>query len=424
MSQYLYELGERVAKNILIIIIFFSCSLFAYKDLTLLGPLKFDDGLGRVGLGVIDSLKGSVKIQTDPCGILGTDLSSQNNFITSGLERSGVCIVTDPLFRFDTKENRKKLRKAKIKIAYSMLECSAIPQKWTKILNSLFDAVLVPDEYLQKVYAASGVKIPIFVMPCPSYLNKFIRKPIHKASHTPFVFMSSGTFIDRKNHYLIVKAFRELFGNRKDIKLVLHGRAVPWDNQHILDKIYQEIETYNLKNVEIVRDTLSWDRYVNLMASSDCYIFISKGEGFSFTPLEACALGIPCILSKNTVHISKCKSGLFIPVPASIKARVEYPFYSPTLEEASFFDCKIEDVKKAMLDVYEHYELYAKDCEKRREWSKQFLPQSLSKKFYNLVKPAKVIFSKGNIVTESYICTNDRKLYAKYMQLNNKSKIL
>ena len=63
---------------------------------------------------------------------------------------------------------------------------------------------------------------------------------------------------------------------------------------------------------------MEWVKYIEFISTFDCYVNLSKGEGFSIPPRESLALGIPCIISDNTAHKTICDSGLVLPVTSKI----------------------------------------------------------------------------------------------------------
>ena len=72
----------------------------------------------------------------------------------------------------------------------------------------------------------------------------------------------------------------------------------------------KQIKQFKLTNVELTEGMLSREENIDFFRDIDCYVLVSKAEGFSITPREALAAGIPCILSNNTAHKTICETGL------------------------------------------------------------------------------------------------------------------
>ena len=210
-----------------------------------------------------------------------------------------------------------------IKIAYSFWQSNRIPEEWVKPLNEKFDAVVIACPFLVKVYKDSGIKIPIFLLPNGIYIDEFLNEPITEKAKTPFTFGCSATLLDKKNIYKLVVAFSNKFGNNKNFKLKLHSRS-NFGFKEERSRILEFLSINNISNVEIMEKMLSQGEYLNFMKSLDCYVLISKGEGFSVTPREAIALGIPTIVSNNTAHEVLCQTPYFVPVKSNIKFPADY----------------------------------------------------------------------------------------------------
>ncbi len=379
-------------------------------DLTIVGTIKFRDGLGRIPIGLVDILKDDISI----------NCFSQKGFYN----------LTDvPLGVQTILENSDKtpgnvgiyfnLRKPSdhnffIKIAYSLFEATRIPSKWVRILNEHFDAVVVADRFYCDAYKKSGVTIPVFALPHGIYIEELLRTPIHTAPANPFVFGCTSTFYPRKNQPLLLKAFHKEFGNDPKVRLRLHGRAV---NKKLFKGLQANVEKWGATNIDIEHSVLSDKLYQEFLKSLDCYVLVSKGEGYSVTPREALALGTPCILSNNTAHHTICDTNYVYSVPSN---RAE-PAYSITHKEVcgEQFDCTVEDVQKALREVYTNYELYTFKAQEGKRWVQSYLWKNLHNRFLTRIKPKKVLLGETNNITDEYIITDSPDLYHKYSTLIN-----
>ena len=83
------------------------------------------------------------------------------------------------------------------------------------------------------------------------------------------------------------------------------------------------------------------------------------------------------------------------------------------------FNCRVDDVQKALREVYTHYDVYLKKAEIGRTWVEQYLWSNVKTKFLNLIKPHKVIMGNKNMVTDKFIMTTSEELYKKYLQVIN-----
>jgi len=404
----------KLIKCLCLLTMLLSLALNADYDLTVVGTINQADGIGRQAAGLIDCLKSDLKInfvETRVSFFKDVKDSVKKIALTSCEKPAPVSILEDILWvpNFPAYE---KVPNSPIKIAYSLWESTFIPQKWVNILNEHFDAVAVADSFLVEVYKDSGVTIPIFEVPLGIYIEDYLKTPPKKSRNKTFVFGSTVSFEKRKNQATLIKAFAKEFGNNKNVLLKLNGRYGE------IESLKKLVKSLNVKNVIISSLVLSNKLYDSFIRSFDCFVNISKGEGFSICPREALALGIPCIVTNNTAQKSICDTGFVCSVPAEI---AEWPDYErsglPFEENSRYYGCTVEDVQAALRDVYDNYEIHLMKARQGREWVRQYLWKNLKATYINLIKPKKIILGDRNIVTDSYLMTNSPELYKKYCEL-------
>lgn len=396
----------------------FSKPIQAVIDFSVTGRLIFADGLYRIPIIWIDALSNDLAInffESHPNSITLRDLPESVNKVIHNQDRSAgkIGIYFDLIWDAYTNTD-VNMPDSIIKFAYTMLESSSIPWQWVERINSIFDAVIVPDEFLIKVYQNAGVKKPIFVLPIPMYLDSFINKPIKQNPGKVFVFGTSALFMPRKNQDTIIRAFAKIYGNNSKFLLKLHGRGTEED---YLLKLKKLIKKLKLKNVQIIHRSFDQKEYISFMRSLDCYIFVSKGEGFSLTPREALALGIPCILSNNSSHASLCKTQFVKPINALFKE----PAYYPIFKQECGFNLNIDqkDLEKAYVDIVNNYSYYKKLAPSGREWVNKFDLKYLQPLMHSLIKPKKVVFGSKNCIELDCITVNSESLFEKYQLILN-----
>ncbi len=376
------------------LVLLFPLFLFSETfDLTVVGLANKADGIGRISLGIIETLKDELKLNYIPsCAPPKfTDVEEdvreilQNTDTTPGT----VSILTNALWH-DTRPFYLDVPDSKLKFAYSMIESTKIPVEWVAILNENFDAVIVPDKFLIDVYQDSGVVIPIFELSHGMELEPFLATQAHAEKSVPFVFGSTVSFDPRKNHVLLLKAFAKEFRNSHDVCLKMNGR---FGEEYM--KLKDLIRELKISNVFITRKVLSHESYMSFMQSFDCYVNIAKGEGFSLCPRESLALGIPCILSDNTAQKTLCQSGFVRSVPSLILEPAVYDIFGGQ-DLGSFFNCTESDVRAALRDMYNNYTSYLQKAQSGREWVKQYCWKSLKNKYLSLVKPKTIILGESN----------------------------
>jgi glycosyltransferase involved in cell wall biosynthesis len=326
-----------------------------------------------------------------------------------------VSILEDVIFTKNFNGFKNIPKDSHIKLAYTMFESSRIPQIWVSYLNQL-DGLVVPDQYIKKIYIKSGITVPVFVVPLSLYLQGFLDLPKKTTVHEKFTFGCIAMEISRKNIEKVIEAFHQAFGRSKKVQLIIKVSPSRETKPNYLENFI--IKRWG-KNIKLIRDSFDWQGYIKLMSSFDCYVYPSKGEGFSNTPREAMAAGIPCILTNNTAQKTICKSGLVKVIESKIKEPASYFWFSNNdLKECgNHFNCNQEDLSKAMLEVYNNYEQWLTKAYQGREWAKQYLPENLSLKYLNVIKPKTIILGTENIITNQYLMTTSKELFEKYVQL-------
>jgi glycosyltransferase involved in cell wall biosynthesis len=395
-------------------------------DLTVVGNVCLNDGIGKQSIDLVESIKNSVSISfifTEPPKdheIASLSKGTQRILRRSGKSHKGRVLVFEmPLSdsrsdahwngNFWKKYGLRKVSKHQIRIAYSMYESSKIPMSWVDILNSSFDAVAVPDQYLVQVYKDSGVYIPIFVVALGRDLQRFLVSPIKKNRHHPMIFGNFNTCDRRKNTLKLVQAFGDAFGDDPDVQLRLHWRYSFLPKYR--EKVFEEISSRGLHNVIIDESSLDFEKYFTLFRQTDCLVNISTGEGFSIQPREAMALGIPVIASNNTAQTTVCATGLVRSVPANIEIPSMYPWPG---DFGVQYDCKVSDVAEALRDIYEHYEDYLAKSPQCREWASSYDLPKIAQIYCTLIKPQRVVLGSEDVILSDGLMTTSPKLAKKY----------
>jgi glycosyltransferase involved in cell wall biosynthesis len=389
--------------------------------LTVMGRVVMADGIGRICAEVINALKDDVSINfISTAGKINKEDVPRNVkrlLLRDKNQTLGKVVLFQDTLWVPGQENFKKIALPKepnqVRIAYSMLESTRIPSEWAMILNSYFDAVAVPDPFLVEAFQKSGVKLPIFVVPLGLEMKDFLEQPLKKERGKPMVFANLGTCISRKNHIMLVRAFAEAFGNDPDVVLKINCR---YSNQDVRQRLIDEIKKLNLENVVFTELTLSRYAYLNFFKEVDCYVSLSKGEGFSIQPREAMALGIPTIVTDNTAQHTICSSNLVKTVSSKNMEISHYDTMGGRVY-GHVFDCDVDEVADALLDVYYNYDKHLKSGPQARDWVRQYEYENLKDLYIGLVKPKKVVLGNENTVTEDCLTTTSQELFEKYQRI-------
>ena len=160
-----------------------------------------------------------------------------------------------------------------------------------------------------------------------------------------FTVLFTGSFSERKNPYLVAKAFGPFYNN-KNIQLLLAGPDGDGGIQR--SKINQIVNDRQVNNIHIYPNRSNVE---TLYQASDLFVLPSEEEGLSNAMLEALACGLPVCTTKISGSedvIIEAKNGIFIDRNQnSIQRAVERYLEDETLlkENAAF-------ARKTILEKY------------------------------------------------------------------------
>lgn len=406
------------------IFLWFPYGLLSTPDLTIIGYIIPEDGLGKIPITIVETLGNEFSVNIRYSRTLPDENKLPSSMVAAlhnpDQVTGKIAMSTVGLWHRDGINRINMPNDCLIKIAYSMFETTKIPTMWVKILNEEFDAVVVPDKFLMKVYEECGVQIPIFILPIPMMLDPYFSHSLNRNTHSkPFIF---GDASANKNPTALIKGFAKAFGNDPSIKLIMRACEIRPETREVFNRL---VNRYHLTNVTLEEGDLSLDQYIDFLSSLDCYVNLSKGEGFSLIPREALAMGIPVIISDNTASSSICKSGYVRAVPSKIRTS-PLGHYEWLFQEkcGSQFDCNTKDVTLALLDVYNNHEEYRNKAYLGREWVDQYncKNEKLRGLYRTLIRPKEIVLGNANKIEQGVIMTNSSLLKEKYLQVINEER--
>lgn len=202
-------------------------------------------------------------------------------------------------------------------VIYCTWEADRIPRHWPKILNR-FDQVLVPSSFNRDSFIASGVTTPVSVVPHIAPADPPEPAPPGRLGDIDdeFVFYSVNTWTTRKAVPETLTAFLDTFTADDGVAFAL--KTTPHD--HIAserlrrDKGRQATDprrTGSLWSLARLAGRYPTAPKIHLMtregeprsvieglhARGQCFVSLTRGEGFGLTPFEAGARGVPAIVT-------------------------------------------------------------------------------------------------------------------------------
>ncbi len=181
-------------------------------------------------------------------------------------------------------------------IGYWAWELPEFPPLWAPAFGYV-DEVWTPSQFTRDSVAASS-PVPVRVVPHSIDPTADLETSVDRArfglSPETFVFLflfDFHSFLERKNPLGLIRAYRNAFGSRKDVQLLIKSShsAEHQDELLLLQREAQEA------NVRILDAVLSRREKQQLMLAADCYISLHRSEGFGLTMAEAMTCGKPVI---------------------------------------------------------------------------------------------------------------------------------
>lgn len=209
-------------------------------------------------------------------------------------------------------------------MAYTMLESYTLHHLYAKMVESSFDRIVVPTNFVKGVLSDHISPDRIDVVPLaidteifhPDVVQEdvqfkkvnLIEQKIEYTDEKPkgFKFLGAARFSHRKGCDLVLKSYAKEFTNKDDVSLVLfYLPENEGDPEHLTRRILSILTEYTPDPGKLppiyLKDT-PWptDKQYLPYGWGDCFVFPSRGEGFGFTPMEAGACKIPVISSDNS----------------------------------------------------------------------------------------------------------------------------
>lgn len=198
-------------------------------------------------------------------------------------------------------EEKRELLSNKIVIGYCTWETNRLPKLWVNCINGYVNEVWCPSKYNEQAFRDSGVTAPIRVVP-----HVFLPKPLpppeqvklvdvtngdHIEKNGTYTFYTIGEFNTRKSIEETIQAYCSAFKHRDPVRLILkvHYRGYSPENKKKCEEmVAAELKKYP-KHPPVVGlfDNMTVNEILGLHSIGDCYISLTKSEGFGLTIFDA-----------------------------------------------------------------------------------------------------------------------------------------
>lgn len=181
-------------------------------------------------------------------------------------------------------------------------ELSLYPKEWARLLDR-FDEVWAPTHFVFNCLR-SAVTRPVFHLPMPVQvgLSSFLERRYFGLPEGSFIYMllfDLASYVDRKNPFSVIKAFRKVCSKRPHADVRLLIKISRHDSGHLMQAFKRFMAEVNggpyADKIIIVDNILTDNEIKNLIQCSDCYVSLHRSEGFGRGLAEAMYLGKPVV---------------------------------------------------------------------------------------------------------------------------------
>ncbi len=167
----------------------------------------------------------------------------------------------------------------------TMWETNWLPPQFSEYLH-LFDTVVVPSMHNWELFSQFHDNVRVI----PLGVDRDVWYPKARPENKKFKILCGGSEWYRKGLDVVLKVFLEM--NLPDAEL--HIKIVPPYLSAPDNLVYP--------NVVVHDKWMTVEAEADLVRSADCFISVSRGEGFGLMPLQAISAGVPTILSDAHGH--------------------------------------------------------------------------------------------------------------------------
>jgi glycosyltransferase involved in cell wall biosynthesis len=256
--------------------------------------------------------------------------------------------------------------KADKRAVLTMFESENIHKDWVRAINTHVDLLLVPNTFNKRIFSQAGVTKPIEIVSLPTQASYFQFRERFISDKIKILHYNAGE--PRKGYNEVIKAWVKYFGNRDDVQLIIKNNTR--SRQENLNKPFFELNTHPGKYKNIRKLVLPYTdtEMVELLHECHLLLYPSRGEGWGYTPREAMATGLPCILTDKH-SFEELPNDIYLPVKSSLEFDFDpIPFWyfetwRPSVEDiARQIQYAIDNYSEMKSKAVKAYEYVDKEC--------------------------------------------------------------
>ncbi|MFA0812839.1 glycosyltransferase [Microbulbifer epialgicus] len=257
----------------------------------------------------------------------------------------------------------KRIEGDKIVVGCTVWETDKLPLQWLDLLNSV-DALLVPCAWNKEVFQLHEIDPPVLIYPhiCTNQtLPENFNYP--EIRDEEFVFYTINTWTERKAISDTVKAYLRTFSYSDPVCLLIKTTEIDFTvsefEKKVSDTISEIISRFPqpAKIILVTGDNLDDSQILNIHRRGDCYISLTRTEGWGMGAFDAATYEKPVIITGHGGHTDY--------LPKDLAYLVDYTLIPVEYHEKSFLYSR--DQKWAQPDLSHAVDLMREIFENRKD---------------------------------------------------------
>jgi len=272
-------------------------------------------------------------------------------------------------------------------VGFTMTEVDRINQEWVSRCNSM-NEVWVPSRFNYETFLAHGVKPEALHIMHLGIDTQHFKPSRMDETKEKFTFLSCFELIPRKACDVLMEVFCQEFSSNEPVELVIKsfengGRYDPQGKTltSMLDSIHEKYP--EAPSITLKKEIMPYSELPSIYKNADCFISISRGEGWNLPVMEAMSCGVPVIAlnwSGQTEFLTPLNSFL-VEVPELEELKV------PWCPDCRWAVVDKNSLRKVMRTVFEQPQaVKQKGLRARINVTKKFSVRTIAEQINNQVK--------------------------------------
>lgn len=167
------------------------------------------------------------------------------------------------------------------------------------------DKLIASSEWAKNVIHDNGINTPVSIVPLGVDSSIFDHNIQRMRTNDTYVFLTIGKWEVRKGHDILPDLFKQAFPNEKDVELWILA-AEHTSSYSTAEQIQDWKNLYKSDRIRVFPGLKNHTDIANLIAESDCGLYMSRAEGWNLELLETMAMNKPAIATNYSAHTEFC----------------------------------------------------------------------------------------------------------------------